>query len=154
MLWSGGILTSTRICQAGYLQSDLCPFCLQVPETPEHALWQCGKFSSSRRWFFEKYPDLDINTLPIATKMTGIILDDSRLDQYFAEVATPDANELRESDPPAADSQDELSVDSEGFAIVAGDGSVPDGQTDFRLRRGGSGLYCGQRHSHNSTITL
>ncbi|CAK0822563.1 unnamed protein product [Prorocentrum cordatum] len=104
-------------------------------------------------WLYEKYPNFDFNSLPEATKIAGLILDDPRLDGFFAEIATPQSHELHEARPPDLDSQDELSVDSEGFAIVAGDGAAP-GQTDFRLRRAGCGLFYGDRHSHNSTLGL
>ena len=52
--------------------------------------------------------------------------------------------------PPCAQEEDKISIDSEGYIIVAGDGACPEGQSDYRINRAGAGLFYGTNHSHNS----
>ena len=80
----------------------------------------------------------EIKSLPDATRICGLVLDDFQLDDYFATVALED--ELEEKHPPVMNySEDEISEDSDGYLKVAGDGAAPNGQGDFRLRRSGCG---------------
>jgi len=127
-LWAGGVVTGQRFYEAGMITSSACPHCGAPNETTEHAAWECPEFDEERRPLFERYTRTEIRELPEATRDCGIVLDDYRLDDYFSSVALE--GDLEEAHPPTNDDSDEMSQDSEGYDIVAGDGAAPNGQSD------------------------
>ena len=121
-------------------------------DTLEHALWGCQneRIVARRKELVERFGAKAIDDLPKCVKLCGIIPDERKLDDAFAEIALGEREDEMDTErPPNMEDSDKMSEDSEGYLIVAGDGACPGGQKDRRMVRSGSGLHYGEKHSHN-----
>ena len=112
----------------------------------EHALWTCSAMEDKRKELYDKYGKKEIDKLPKASRICGLIPDEMKLDEIFSQIATGNEEEnTAVPRPPQEEEEDKMSEDSEGYLIVAGDGACPGGgNVDNRLTRSGSGLYYGK----------
>ena len=146
-------MTGHRLFKAGLRPAPMCLACeREKDDTLEHGPWGCmhPRVAERRKELIEKYGAKALDELPKCVRICGIIPDDQQLDEKFAEIALGETEEeTRTERPPMPEESDEMSEDSEGFLMVAGDGACPGGQNDMRMVRSGSGLYYGKKHSHN-----
>jgi len=148
---SGSIMTGHRLFRAGLRPTAVCLTCeTALDDTLEHAFWGCenNDVKQLREELEDKYGKERLRNQPNCVKICGLIPDERKFDDFFAEIATGEEEDELEP-PPNLEEDDIMSEDSEGFLIVAGDGACPGGQADRRIVRSGSGLYYGKDHSHN-----
>ena len=117
-------------------------------------MWHCSVSGRFRKEIRGTYTGEFLNEQPSCLLLCGIIPDDTKLDDFFATLATNTvAPEERPLDAYDTDDGD-LSYDSEEFLQVAGDGACPAGQDNVRTRTAGCGLWYGENHNLNSAWAL
>ena len=65
-----------------------CIVCgIEEDDTTEHALWKCTAKGMKEECaeLYAKWSEAKIEALPVCTKMCGLITDDWRLDEAFAQ---------------------------------------------------------------------
>ena len=96
--------------------------CGKEKDTLEHTLWECEVNRESKKELEDKWKHkYDIKKLPNCLRLCGLVPRQEKIDEAFADIANMTSNE--EENPPQRGSEDEESVDSEGFIMVAGDSS-------------------------------
>ena len=137
--------------RAKFARYPACAYCGECPDDEPRHIWKCSATKECRKDILKEYSEEYIDNLPNVVAICGWALDDGRLNEHFQKLALEEEEEAR---PPQIDSEDEMSVNSDGFIKVAGDGACPQGQNDYRMRRAGCGLSHGKKNSHNTSWAL
>ena len=153
LIWAGAIHTGERLHQQGMCSSSRCLFCCDGSETYEHVCWDCPAFAEQRKDLLAKYPRDKLDQLPAATRYCGLVVDETSRNDHFATLAVEVAD-MEAAQPMDQQPEEEMSVDSEGYAYIAGDGAAPDGQGGLRLWHAGCGLFYKEGHSRNTEWAL
>ena len=125
LLWSGGVKTGVRMHRDGLRSTSTCPFCWKENEDEEHLFWKCEVWEPHRTKLRNQFPKAELDALPTATRLSGIVSDDGRLDDLFSRIATSEDIEEEMPPIPAEEILEEAEQDDEGYLLVARDGAAP-----------------------------
>ena len=71
MVHTGGLCTAKNLHRAGFLESELCPYCKQAPEDLNHLWWECPQHECRRKAVREMLGN-DCVQLPECLRLHGI----------------------------------------------------------------------------------